>query len=189
MIHSPKFIAVLDACVLYPAPIRDLLLNLADFDLYTPKWTDKIQEEWTRNLLLNRPELKAEQLQKTADAMNKAFPDSNVKNYESIIPAVNLPDRDDGHVLAAAIRCSAEVIVTANTKDFPNEYLSQFDIEAQHPDFFIANLIDLNSEKAFQAFQQQVLNLKKPPMTEVQVLENLKKVGLKIASDKLHELI
>src|SRR5687767_15528975 len=110
MIHSPKFIAVLDACVLYPASIRDLLLNLADFDLYIPKWTDKIQQEWTRNLLLNRPELKAEQLQKTADAMNKAFPDANVRNYDSIIPAVNLPDRNDGHVLAAAIRCSAEVI-------------------------------------------------------------------------------
>ena len=185
MIHSPKFIAVLDACVLYPAPIRDLLLNLADFDLYSQKWTDKIQEEWTRNLLLNRPELTPFQLQKTTDAMNMAFPDSIVKNYESIIPAVNLPDSGDCHVLAAAIRCSAEVIVTANIKDFPKEYLSQFDVEAQHPDSFISNLIDLNSEKAFKAFQQQVSNLKKPPLTDVQVLENLKKVGLELSSDKL----
>jgi len=165
------------------------MLNLAYFNLYTPKWTDKIQEEWTRNLLLNRPELGVQQLQKTADAMNMAFPDSNVTNYESIISAVNLPDSDDCHVLAAAIRCSAEVIVTANIKDFPSEYLSKFDVEAQHPDFFISNPVDLNPEKALKAFQQQVSNLKKPPMTEVQVLKNLKKVGLKITSDKLLELI
>ncbi|QCR21122.1 PIN domain-containing protein [Pontibacter sp. SGAir0037] len=189
MIHSPKFIAVLDACVLYPAPIRDLLLNLAYFDLYTPKWTDKIHEEWTRNLLLNRPELSAEQLQKTVDAMNTAFPDSNVGNYESIIMAVTLPDSDDCHVLAAAIRSSSEVIVTANIKDFPNEYLSKFDVEAQHPDYFISNLVDLNPEKALKAFQQQVSNLKKPPMSKVQVLENLKKVGLEVTSEKLLELI
>jgi hypothetical protein len=189
MIHSPRFIAVLDACVLYPVPIRDLLLNLAYFDLYTPKWTDKIQEEWTRNLLINRPDLSSLQLQKTADAMNIAFPDSNVTNYESIITSVNLPDSGDCHVLAAAIRCSAEVIVTANIKDFPNEYLSTFDVEAQHPDFFISNLIDLNQEKALEAFQQQVSNLRKPPFTEMQVLETLKKVGLEGTSKKLCELI
>lgn len=188
MIYSLKFIAVLDACVLYPAPIRDLLLNLADFNLYTPKWTDEIQEEWTRNLLLNRPDLTKEQLQKTIDAMNKAFPDANVRNYEAIITSLHLPDRNDCHVLAAALRCQAEVIVTANLKDFPNEYLNQFDIEAQHPDYFIANLIDLNPKKALQAFQQQVSNLKKPPTSEIQVLETLKKVGLKITSTKLNGL-
>lgn len=189
MIHSPRFIAVLDACVLYPAPIRDLLLHLAYFDLYTPKWTDNIQEEWTRNLLINRPDLSAQQLQKATDAMNITFPDANVANYESIITAINLPDSGDCHVLAAAIRCSAEVIVTANIKDFPNEYLSKYDVEAQHPDFFISNLVDLNPEKALKAFQQQVSNLKKPPMTEMQVIENLKKVGLEVTSSKLCELI
>jgi hypothetical protein len=54
MIHSPKFTAILDACVLYPAPVRDLLLHLANFDLYKPKWTKEINEEWKRNLLNNR---------------------------------------------------------------------------------------------------------------------------------------
>ncbi|WP_373515171.1 hypothetical protein [Persicitalea sp.] len=77
----PESIAVLDACVLYPAPIRDLLLNLADFDLFAPKWTDEIQKEWTRNLLANRPDLLSSQLNRTIEAMNKAFPESNVKNY------------------------------------------------------------------------------------------------------------
>jgi len=73
MSHSTKRVAVLDACVLYPAPVRDLLLNLADYELFTPKWTDKIQEEWTRNLLLNRPDLTATQLHRAVNAMNNAF--------------------------------------------------------------------------------------------------------------------
>ncbi len=96
MIHSPKFVALLDACVLYPAPIRDLLLNLADVELYTPKWTDQIHQEWTRNLLLNRPELKATQLERTTQAMNKAFPDANVVRYEALIDSLTLPGRRTG---------------------------------------------------------------------------------------------
>ncbi|WP_162055941.1 PIN domain-containing protein [Pontibacter pamirensis] len=189
MIHSPKFVAVLDACVIYPAPIRDLLLHLASSDLYTPKWTNKIHEEWIRNLLLNRRDLDRVQLQRIPDAMNSSFPDSNVEEYEDLVAAVNLPDPDDRHVVAAAVRCNADVIVTANLKDFPNEYLSRFDIEAQHPDHFIVNLIDLNPEKAFQAFQNQVSCLKNPPKTETEVLENLKKVGLEKTCIKLNKLI
>ena len=189
MIHSPKFIAVLDACVLYPAPMRDLLLNLADFEMYLPKWTDKIHEEWTRNLLQNRPELTPEQLKRTIGAIYNAFPSANVENYQALTSSINLPDQGDSHVLAAAIRCNADVIVTANLKDFPNEYLSQFDVEAQHPDYFIANLIDLNSEKALKAFQQQVSYLRKPPMQDMQVIENLKKVGLEVTAAKLIGII
>jgi hypothetical protein len=185
MIHSPKFTAILDACVLYPAPVRDLLLHLADFELYTPRWTDRIHNEWTRNLLQNRPDLKAEQLNRTVFEMKKAFPDANVEKYESLIPAFNLPDEDDLHVLAAAVRCLADVIVTSNLKDFPAECLKEFDIEAQHPDLFISNLIDLNPEKSREAFLQQVSFLKNPPMTELQVLESLKKCGLRATSTKL----
>jgi hypothetical protein len=105
MIHSARFVAILDACVLYPAPIRDLLLHLANVELYTPKWTDQIHEEWTRNLLLNRPDISATQLQRTVNAMHKAFPDAIVCNYEVLISSINLPDKNDVHVLSAAIRC------------------------------------------------------------------------------------
>ena len=188
MIHSPKFTAILDACVLYPAPVRDLLLHLASFDLYKPKWTETIQEEWKRNLLERRSDLKGSQLQKTISEMNKAFPNANVEQYEPLIPTFNLPDADDCHVLAAAVRCHAEVIVTSNLKDFPDKYLNEFDIEAQHPDTFILNLIDLNPEKAVQAFKKLVSFLKNPTMTESQVLESLKKAGLVSTSNKLKEL-
>ncbi|GAC1604294.1 MAG: hypothetical protein NVS3B25_33440 [Hymenobacter sp.] len=119
MIHSPRFVAVLDACVLYPAPIRDLLLHLATLGLYTPKWTEIIHDEWTRNLLKNRQDLTAEQLQKTKAAMCGAFPDADVLHFEALIEALELPDLDDRHLLAAAIRCQADIIVTSNLKDFP----------------------------------------------------------------------
>ena len=73
---------MLDANVLYPAPLRDYLLHLAGVELYKPKWTKAIQEEWVRNLLENRPDLKKENLVNTRDAMNAAFPDANIFNYE-----------------------------------------------------------------------------------------------------------
>lgn len=188
MIHSPRFVAVLDACVLYPAPIRDLLLHLATLGLYTPKWTEIIHAEWTRNLLKNRQDLTAEQLQKTKDAMCGAFPDANVVHFEALIEALELPDPDDRHLLAAAIRCQADVIVTANLKDFPATALAPYDVEAQHPDAFISNLIDLNPEKVLQAFHMQVSFLKNPPRTAAQILDTFRKVGLPATADKLAAL-
>jgi hypothetical protein len=102
MIHSGRFTALLDANVPYPAPIRDYLLHLANLSLYKPKWTTKIQEEWIRNLLANRPDLCKEALERTKSAMDSAFPDANVEEYEDLIYAIKLPDKDDRHVAAAA---------------------------------------------------------------------------------------
>ena len=189
MIHSARFVAVLDACVLYPAPIRDLLLHLAASNLYTPKWTATIHAEWIRNLLLNRPDLRADQLEKTKAAMCAAFPDAEVVHFEPLIEGLALPDADDRHLLAAAIRCQADVIVTANLKDFPAAALRPYDVEAQHPDAFVANLIDLNPEKAVEAFLLLVARLKNPPRTAHQILDNLRQVEMRSTADKLGDLI
>jgi hypothetical protein len=189
MIHSARFVAVLDACVLYPAPIRDLLLHLAAAQLYTPKWTAVIHAEWIRNLLLNRPDLRPEQLEKTRAAMCAAFPDAEVVHFESLIEGLALPDADDRHLLAAAIRCHADVIVTANLKDFPAAALRPYDVEAQHPDAFVANLVDLNPEKAVEAFLLLIGRLKNPPRTARQILDNLRKVEMKSTADKLAYLL
>lgn len=189
MIFSSKITAILDACVLYPAPVRDLLLHLASFDLYQPKWTKKIQQEWKRSLLKNRPDLKDRQLENTINEMDKAFPNAEIQRYQSLIPLLNLPDKNDCHVLAAALHCQAEVIVTSNLKDFPLKSIEEFNIKAQHPDIFIARLIDLNPDMSVKAFLQQVSFLKKPAMTESQVLDALLKSGLAITAFKLKELI
>lgn len=189
MIHSPRFIAVLDACVLYPVPIRDLLLSLASAGLYKPKWSVLIQDEWSRNLLANRADLTATQLQRTAMMMNTAFPDADVQGYEVFIPTLTLPDPDDRHVLAAALRSQADVIVTTNLKDFPVPYIRTFDVEVQHPDEFISNLIDLNPAKALEAFRQQVARLRNPPIAAAQVLDNLRKSSLPATSARLEALL
>lgn len=189
MIHSPRFVAVLDACVLYPAPIRDLLLHLASVNLYTPKWTEIIHAEWMRNLLLNRPDLTAAQLQKTKEAMCGAFPAADVTHFEALVEALELPDPDDRHLLAAAIRCQADVIVTANLRDFSAAALAPYDVEAQHPDIFVASLIELNPQQALTAFRAQVASLKNPPRTASQVADNLRKVAMPITADQLTALL
>lgn len=180
---------MLDACALYPAPIRGLLLQLASFGLYTPKWTARIPDEWTRHLLKNRADLNAGQLQKTVAALRAAFPAAEVKQDEPLLAALDLPDPDDRHILAAAMRCQATIIVTANLKDFPAHQLAQFDIGAQHPAVITTNLIDLNPEPARVAFRKQVSFLKNPPRTVTQVLDNFRQVQLKASADKLAALL
>lgn len=138
-----NFTVLYDACVLYPAPLRDLLMHVAMTDLYRAKWTDAIHDEWTRNVLKDRPDLTPEQLQRTRDLMNAHVRDCLVTGYETLIDAITLPDPKDRHVLAAAIRAGADVIVTFNLKDFPENDLKPYGIEAQHPDDFLTFQLDL----------------------------------------------
>lgn len=112
-------IALYDACVLYPAPLRDLLMHLAVTDLFRARWTEAIHEEWIRNLLRDRPDLTRDKLERTRDLMNAHVRDCLVIGYESLIPALTLPDPEDRHVRAAAVRCGADVIVTFNPEALP----------------------------------------------------------------------
>ena len=188
MIYSSNFVALLDACVLYPAPVRDLLLSLAENKLFKPKWSSKIQNEWSSNLLLNRPDLKKDQLDLTIEAMNAAFPDSNVEKFESLIAGISLPDPDDRHVVAAAIRSKADVIVTYNLKDFPKSIEKEYDIEIQHPDIFLSNIYDLHPDKAKEAFNKMVKRLKNPPKSYSEVLNTLLKSDLNRIIEKLKDV-
>jgi len=134
--------AVLDACVLYPAPMRDTLLCFAEQRLYIPQWSDIITDEWTRNLLKNRTDLDEKRINRTVGFMSYFFPLANVMNFDHHIPGIELPDSNDRHVVACAIQCEAEIIVTFDLKDFPVEELEKFGIIPQHPDDFICNLIE-----------------------------------------------
>ncbi|TDB56834.1 MULTISPECIES: PIN domain-containing protein [Photorhabdus] len=184
MRHSP-YPVLLDACVLYPARLRDLLMHLGIIGLYQPKWSAQIHDEWQRNLLKQRPEITAEALTRTVQLMNRALPDANVAGYEPLITGLTLPDMDDRHVLAAAIRAKAEVIVTVNLKDFPAEVLAAFDIEALHPDAFISDLFDLNPAFALEAVRRQRKSLKHPPMDADEFLNMLFKQGLPMTAKVL----
>ena len=118
MAGSARYTAVLDACVLYPAPLRDVLLSLGRAGLYHARWTHQIHDEWMRNLLAQRPDLAEDTLRRTRELMNTAIPDSLIENYEVLIDKIQLPDPEDRHVVAAAIIGHADAIVTFNLKTF-----------------------------------------------------------------------
>lgn len=169
---------VLDACVLYPAPLRDILLHLAEQRLFYPKWSNQIQEEWLRNLLINRPELEPLKLFRTVELMNQAFQEANVEGYELIIDKLQLPDEEDRHVLAVAIASHSDLIVTNNIKDFHEKELSKYAIQAKTADEFISSLILVHQDKVEIAIQCQLSFLKKPPLSKEKLLENFVAVGL-----------
>jgi predicted nucleic acid-binding protein len=153
--------------------VRDLLLRLALTNLFRAKWSDTIHEEWMRNVLEDRPDLTREQLERTRQLMDAHVRDCLITDFEKLIPTLFLPDPDDRHVLAAAIRGRADVIVTYNVKDFPAAILSRFDIEAQHPDEFVMQLIDLDVDAVCAAVRRQRQNLRRPPMSAEELLERL----------------
>jgi hypothetical protein len=173
-----SFTALYDACVLYPAPLRDLLMQLALSDLYRAKWTDAIHDEWIDNLLEQRPDLRREDLERTRELMNAHVRDCLVERFESLIPSLTLPDPRDRHVLAAAIRGRADVIVTFNLRDFPAEALAPYDIDAQHPDAFIGHLIDLAPSVVCRAARKCRARLRNPPLAVDEYLDTLARQGL-----------
>jgi predicted nucleic acid-binding protein len=184
-----RFIAVYDACVLYPAPVRDLLLEVAGAGLVSAKWTKEIESEWIRNLHAHRADIPFEVLQETADRMVEFLPDCLVTNYEKLTLKLELPDKSDRHVLAAAIKSHAQAIITFNLKDFPEKALQEFDIEPIHPDTFLINQFDLRAGVVVSIAQKIRTRLKKPPMTTRQYLDNLTKIGLPAFSQKIEEFI
>jgi predicted nucleic acid-binding protein len=156
------FVVLLDANVLYPATLRDFLITLATTGLYSAKWTEQIHDEWSRNLLEKRPELEAA-LARTRELMNIAVPDCLVSGYEPLIEGLELPDPDDRHVLAASIRCGAQIIVTHNLKDFPEDTLYHYGIEAMHPDEFLEYQFGLRPDLVIKAAKAQRARLQNPP--------------------------
>ncbi len=167
-----------DACVLYPAPLRDLLMYLALTGLFQAKWSNQIHDEWIRNVLKNRPDLKREQLERTRELMDAHVRDGRVEDYEHLIEAVTLPDPDDRHVLAAAIASNANLILTFNRKDFPRPSLEPYDIEARHPDKFIADLLDRDAETVCAAVKRHRASLRYPPKTVDEYLAIIEQQGL-----------
>ncbi|MBV8883523.1 MAG: PIN domain-containing protein [Chroococcidiopsidaceae cyanobacterium CP_BM_RX_35] len=181
------YTALLDANVLYPAPMRDLFLPLAVTDLFRAKWSADIHREWIEALLQREPHRERLKLERTRDLMDQATRDSLVTGYESIIPSLSLPDPDDRHVLAAAIVGHCDVIVTQNLRDFSTEELAPYSIETQHPDEFLHNLLSLAPGIFCSAVRKVRARLKYPPLTGHEYLENLTQVGLTATASELKQ--
>jgi predicted nucleic acid-binding protein len=155
-------LALLDACILYPAQLRSLFMHLAAGGLYQTRWTNAIHEEWIRNLLTDHREITRQQADRIRELMDAHVLDAYVTGYEVLNPTLELPDAEDRHVLAAAIKGGATVIVTLNLTDFPQSLLTAHNVEAIHPDEFIMRLIASHSEAVIAACKRHRATLKKP---------------------------
>lgn len=171
------FTALFDANVLYGARIRSLLMELAMSGLFRARWSTHINQEWMEAIHKNTG-IEINRLQYVADCMERAVPDGLVTGYEKLIPALTLPDPDDRHVLAAAIRCGASAIVTFNTNDFPEELLEEFGIHTRHPDDFLLDLEDLNPGTLIEAATADRNHYKDPPLTPEEYISDLAAAGI-----------
>ena len=169
-----KYTVILDACVLYPFTLRSYLMHLSVTGLFRARWTDKIHEEWIENLLIDRPDISREQLQKTRNFMNSHVPDCLIKGYESLVNGLELPDENDRHIVAAAIKGQAESIITFNLDDFPDDVLENFDLVAIHPDEFLQDMFYIEGSLCVEAAREHRLSLKKPPLTTSEYLMHLR---------------
>ncbi len=162
------FIVVVDANVLYPLTLRDTVLRAAAAGFYQLRWSADILDEMERNLVAKGkiPPDKAARLRAT---MERYFPEADVKGYQPLIEAMpNHPK--DRHVTAAAVKAGAQVIVTANIKDFS---VLPDGVEAQLPDEFLCNLFDLDPTTFIDVLREQAADLAKPPVTFHELLDRL----------------
>lgn len=165
------FIVVVDANVLFPLTLRDTVLRAAAAGFYQLRWSAEILDEMERNLV-SKGTVAADKAARLRTTMEKFFPEAQVTDYEALIPAMK-NDPKDRHVVAAAVRAGAQVIATANLKDF----VSLPDgIEAQSPDAFLCNLFDLDPAAFIDMLRDQAADLVKPPVTFEDLLERLRRV-------------
>lgn len=181
-------LAVLDACVVYSAPLRDLLIRLALSGLLRVGWSDEILDEAFAALRAHRPDLDPARLARTRQLMCEAVPDGLVRGHLDLIKDLQLPDPDDRHVLAAAIRSGAQWIVTDNVKDFPPEALGGHGVEVRTPDELVLWLLRRTPDMVVEVVRRQAASLKNPPHSFEDLLDVLDRQGLKRTVTELRRL-
>ena len=173
------FIVIYDANVLYPNTLRDLLIRIAQLPhLVQAKWTDRILDEMCRALIRTRADITEAKVARLREMMTEGVRDCLVHGYEPLIDVLDLPDPDDRHVLAAAIKANAQLIVTRNRKDFPVKTLAQWNVRPKSPDDFVRDVMDFDSQAVWACVQQIVDSRKRRPVTVDDVLGELQRDGL-----------
>jgi predicted nucleic acid-binding protein len=172
------FIVVYDANVLYPNTLRDLLIRISQAGLVQAKWTNEILDEMLRALARNRPDIPPDKLDRLRQLMNGAVRDCVISGYEPLVEGLKLPDPADRHVLAAAIKAGAQVIVTANLKHFPAAILRQWEVEAKSPDDFVLDQVGIDARTVAACIQQIADSRTRPPQGTEDVLSQLERDGL-----------
>jgi predicted nucleic acid-binding protein len=172
-----RYGAVLDACVLVPIVLADTLLRVAERGLYRPLWSRLILDEAQDAVLAVHPDLDREAVARRFQDMDDTFEDALVTGWEPLLDGIALPDPDDRHVLAAAMRGGAQAIVTSNLKDFPAETLAPLDIAAVHPDAFLLDQLDLAPPVVLDVLREQAAHTRRPKLDVGDVVARLARAG------------
>ncbi|HRE59779.1 MAG TPA: PIN domain-containing protein [Micropepsaceae bacterium] len=168
----------LDATVLYAAPVRDLALECASTDIFTVRWSAQVHREWMSALTRNRPDIPTERIERLRRLIDEAFPAATVSRYRHLESAFDLPDPDDHHVAAAAMKSGCAIIVTSNLRHFPSRALAHAGLVAAHPDNFFIQLAQRNAEALLKAAREVLRRLNRPPMTWDQYCAVLSRANL-----------
>nr|WP_280527637.1 PIN domain-containing protein [Deinococcus humi] len=179
----------MDANVLYPAVLRSYLIDLSLLGVYQAHWTDELQDEWIRNLQLNRSELDEARLRQTQGLMDRALPEARITGHEPLIRTLTLPDADDRHVLAAAIHGQVDVIVTQNLRDFPSAVLDASSLRAVSPDDFLGGFLPDQAAALVEALRAQQARYRAPPLTMADLLHRLAQQGVPTVANSLASLL
>lgn len=171
------YAAVLDACVLVPISLADTLLRVAEKQLFRPVWSPRILDETKAAILAVHPSVDPALVDRRIWFMNEAFPGALVNNLATIEAGLSLPDPNDNHVLAAALRGHCQAIVTANLGDFPQELLDALDIEAISPDDFLLNQLDLETRAVMDSIREQARATSAPPLGVEELLVSIARAG------------
>lgn len=185
---SAQYTAFLDANVLYPAPLRDILLELAVSDLFQARWSLFVLDEMKRNILKNRPDLSKDRLDKTIELMNAHCRDCITDIPESLVESIyGLPDHNDRHVVAGALISRSHAIVTWNLKDFPKANLDEYRLEPIDPDTFLEAQFDLDNGRFLECISRVRKRLKFPEKTVDEYLSTLIQQRLVKTATKLKQ--
>ena len=177
--------ALLDANVLYPSLLRDLLIRIAIEGGLRARWSEQILDETFRSLAANRPDISIERLDRTRLLMTAAVSDACVHDYEHLIETLHLPDPDDRHVLAAAVRGGAQVIVTNNLADFPAGVLRYHGLVAEHPDDVLAGCVEREPELMWKVVGMIAGASRLPVLDEHGVVDRMRATGLRLTAARL----
>ena len=182
----PRYTAILDACVLVPIALADTLLRVAEKGLYRPLWSDRILSEAQAAVEEIHPGIDAG---KRFAQMREAFDDALVTGWEELQSGIRLPDQDDRHVVAAAVRGGAHGIITANVRDFPATALEPLGLEAVHPDDFLLDQLDLSPPTILQVVREQAARTRRPPLTPRDLATLLGRAGVPGFADEILRLM
>jgi predicted nucleic acid-binding protein len=185
-----RFTVLIDACSLFSPLTRNLLLSLAEGEFFRLRWSGEILDEVERAIARSYAQKGladgVERAGRARGAMERAFEEANVTGYAALLSdLVELPDPNDAHVIAAALKTRASVIVTENLKHFPQRILKPLDLEAKKADDFIADTIDLDVGRAIPVIRRMRQRLNRPAKTAEALLLDMEASGLTQTVDSL----